>query len=219
MYFPDPVMASSINRFIVERKLSHGSIWGALFDDTKFVIRTRVRWTNYPLALRLGLNRPWPIEQHSGSVSRLSDAPFPALNHYQSEVALLRWRMRGEEIAAHAEEVARLQAEVLDLWRQLHVWMLPPTCDVPAMFTVCVPSQVRYSLSVALATQGIQTAWHYYPLHRLAPFKDCPYESMQVSDRLASELLVLPCQWVHTMLRLKINAQDLEFAMRRMITR
>jgi len=115
---------------------------------------------------------------------------------------------------AHSEYVATLQAEILRRWSPLLVRMLDPTCDVPAMLAIRVPSRFRYSLSVALAIQGIQTTWHYHPLHRLAPFQDCPCEPMPVSDQLASEILILPCQWVHTMLRQRINAHDLEAAVK-----
>ena len=218
MYFPDLMMASSMNRFIERKKSARRPIWAAVLDDAKSVIRTRVRWTSYKQAERLRLNRPWPIDQHSIPVSRPSDAPFPALNSYHGEVAVLRWRMRCEAMAAHSEHVATMQAEVRKLWSPLLVWMLNSTCDVPAMFAVRVPSRFRCRLSEALAARGIQTTWHYYPLHRLAPFQDCPCESMPVSDQLASELLVFPCQWVHTMLRLRINAQDLEAAMQWLMT-
>lgn len=216
MYFPDRTMASSVTRFIESRRSSR--VWAAILDDAKSVIRTRVRWTSYEHAVRLGLNRPWPIDQRSDPAPRFADAPFPALNHYQSEVSLLRWRMRREAMPAHAEHVATLQAEVLRLWSPLLVSMLDPTCDVPAIFTVRVPSRYRYSLSAAMAAQGIQTTWHYYPLHRLAPFRDCRCEPMPVSDQLASELLVLPCQWVHTTLGLRVNAQNLETAVKWLMT-
>ena len=118
---------------------------------------------------------------------------------------------------AHSEYVATLQDEVLKLWSPLPVRMLDPTRDVPAMFVVRVPSRFRDSLSEVLRTQGIETTWHYDPLHRFAAFEDCPCEPMPVSDQLASELLVLPCQWGHTKLRLRINAPDLETAMKRLM--
>jgi dTDP-4-amino-4,6-dideoxygalactose transaminase len=210
MYFPDPAMASSMNRFIEQNKSVRKPIWAAVLDDAKNVIQTRIRWRSHQHAKRLGLNRPWPLDQSSSPVPRLTDAPFPALNHYQSEIASLRWRMRSEAMPAHSECVANLQAEILKLWGPVRVRMLAPTCDVPAMFVIRVPSQLRYKLSVALASQGIQTTWYYYPLHRLASFQDCPCEPMPVSDQLASELLMLPCQWVHTKLRQTIHADDLE---------
>lgn len=214
MYFPDSTMASSVNWFIEKKKSSRRPVWAAVLDDARRVIRTRVRWRSYQLAERLGFNRPWPIDPRSDPGPRLSDAPFPALSHYQSELAVLRWRMRCEAMPAHSEYVATLQAEVLKLWGPVRARMLPPVCDVPAMFTVRVSSRYRYSLSAAMAAQGIQTTWHYYPLHRLAPFQDYPYEPMPVSDLLASELLVLPCQWVHTTLGLRVNAQNLETAVK-----
>ena len=213
MYFPDSMMASSVNRFIEKKKSLHRPVWAAVLDDARDVIRTRVRWRSYQHAERLGFNRPWPIDQRSGSVSRLSDGPLPALNRYQSEVAALRWRQRCEVMPAYSECVTNLQAEILKLWSPVHVRMLTPTCDVPAMFAVRIPSQLRYKLSVALAAQGIQTTWYYYPLHRLAAFQEFPREAMPASDQLASELLMLPCHWVHTMLGLRIQIQDLKAAM------
>lgn len=212
MYFPDFVMANSINRFIERKKSSRKPIWAAVLDDARCVIRTRARWRSYQHAERLGFNRPWPMDPRSDPGPRLSDAPFPALNYYQSEIAALRWQMRRETMPAHSDHVAALQAEVLKLWSPLLVRMLSPTRDVPGMFGIRVASRFRHSLSAALAAQGIQTTWHYYPLHRLALFQDCPCEPMPVSDHLASELLMLPCHWVHTMLRQRINAHDLEAA-------
>jgi dTDP-4-amino-4,6-dideoxygalactose transaminase len=215
MYFPDPMMASSVNRFIERKKSSRRPIWAAVLDDAKSVVQTRtIRWMSHKHAIRFGFDGARPINQPSGPVSRLSDAPVPALNPYQSEIAALRWRQRCEVMPAHSECVTNLQAEILKLWSPVHVRMLPPTCDVLAMFAVRIPSQLRYKLSVALAAQGIQTTWYYYPLHRLAPFQDCPCEAMPVCDQLASELLVLPCQWIHTILRLRINTQDLEAAVK-----
>lgn len=208
MYFPDSMMASSVNWFIEKKKSSRRPVWAAVLDDARRVIRTRVKWRSYQLARRLGC--PWPIDPGP----RLSDAPFPALNHYQSELAVLRWRMRCEAMPAHSEHVATLQAEVLKLWGPVHALMLSPVCDVPAMFAVRVPSRFRHNLSVALAVQGIQTTWDYYPLHRDDLYQDCPCEPMPVSDLLASELLILPCQWVHTTLRLRINAEDLQAAVK-----
>lgn len=213
MYFPDPAMASSVNRFIESKELWHKPTWAAVLDDAKSVIRTRVRWASYRHSVRLKLNRPWPpIDRGSVAGPRFLDAPFPALNHYQSQTAALRWQMRREAMPAHSEYVATLQAEIRKRWDPLGLRMMAPTCDVPAIFAVRVSSRFRYSLSVALAAQGIQTTWHYYPLHRLAPFQDCPREPMPVSDQLASEILVLPCQWIHTTLGLRINAENLQTA-------
>lgn len=211
MYFPDPTMASAVNRFIESKESWHKPAWAAVLDDAKSVIRTRVRWASYQLSVRLNLNRAWPIDQGVPG-PRLLDAPFPALNHLQSEIAAQRWQMRHEAMPAHSEYVATLQAEIRKRWDPLGARMMAPTCDVPAIFAVRVPLRIRYSLSVALAEQGIQTTWHYYPLHRLAPFQDCPCEPMPVSDQLASEILVLPCQWIHTTRRLVINVQNLESA-------
>jgi dTDP-4-amino-4,6-dideoxygalactose transaminase len=215
MYFPDPIMASSVNRFIAKKRSSRRPTWAAILDDAKRVIRVRVVWTSHKLATRLGIIRSWPI---SGPMPRVPDIPISALTHYQSEAAVLRWRMRCEAMHAHSEYVATLQAEVLNLWSPLRVRTLDPTCDVPLMFAVRVPSRFRYSLSEVLAAQGIQTTWLYYPLHRLAPFKDCPCEPTPVSDEWASELLILPCQWTHTMLRMRINTKDLEVAMKWLMT-
>lgn len=216
MYFPDPIMANSVNRFIERKKLLRRPIGAMVLNHARHVIRSRVRWT---YGARLRPNLPWPpIDQYFGPASRFPDAPFLALNHYQSEVAVLRWRMRCEAMPAHSEYVAALQAEALKLWSPLGVRMLGPTCDVPAIFTVRVASRFRHSLSEALGAQGIETTWDYYPLHRLAPFQGCPSEPMPVSDQLASEILILPCQWAHTMLGLRINAQDLEAAMNRLTT-
>jgi len=212
MYFPDPAMASSVNRFIESKELRHKPTWAAVVDDAKSVIRTRVRWASYRHSARLKLNRPWPIDPGSVPGPRLLDVPFPTMNHYQRQIAARRWQTRREAMPAHSEYVATLQAEIRNWWEPLRVRMMAPTCDVPAIFAVRVSSRFRYSLSVALAAQGIQTTWHYYPLHRLAPFQDCPREPMPVSDQLASEILVLPCQWIHTTLRLMINAQNLETA-------
>jgi dTDP-4-amino-4,6-dideoxygalactose transaminase len=212
MFFPDPTMASSVNRFMKSRELWHRPTWAAALDDAKSVIRTRVRWASYQHSVRLNLNRDWPIDRGFAAGPRLLDTPFPALNHYQSQTAARRWQMRCEAMPAHSEYVATLQAEIRKRWDPLGVRMMGPTCDVPAIFAVRVPSQFRYSLSAALAAQGIQTTWHYYPLHRLAPFQDCPREPMAVSDQLASEILVLPCQWIHTTRRLMINAKNLETA-------
>jgi dTDP-4-amino-4,6-dideoxygalactose transaminase len=212
MYFPDATMASSVNRFIESRGLWHRPIWAAALDDAKSVIRTRARWASYQLSVRLNLNRAWPIDRGSVAGPRLLASPFPALNPYQSQTAALRWQMRCEAMPAHSEYVAALQAEIQKRWEPLGVRLMAPTRDVPAIFAIRVSSRVRYSLSVALAAQGIQTTWHYYPLHRLAPFQDCPSEPMPVSDQLASEILVLPCQWIHTTRRLVINVQNLESA-------
>jgi dTDP-4-amino-4,6-dideoxygalactose transaminase len=203
MYFPDPVMASQINHFIESKRASRRSASTVILEDIKNVIHTRLRWISPQFAALIGSKRI------ASSVPRISDAPFPALNHYHSEVAAARWRLRRETMPAHSEHVAMLQAEVLKLWNPLSVSMLSPTCDVPTMFTVRVPSRFRYSLSEALRQQGIQTTWYFYPLHRLTSFQDCLSEPMPVSDRLASELMILPCQWAHTMLRLKINPQHL----------
>lgn len=216
MYFPDAAMASAVNRFIESKQLWYKPAWVAVLDDAKSVIRTRVRWASYQHSVRLNLNRAWPIDQGSVAGFRVLDAPFPALNHLQSGIAAQRWRMRHEAMPAHSEYVATLQAEIRRRWDPLGARMMAPTCDVPAIFAVRVPSRIRYSLSVALAEQGIQTTWHYYPLHRLAPFQDCPCEPMPVSDQLSSEILVLPCQWIHTTRRLVINVQNLESAVERL---
>jgi len=196
MYFPDPVMASQINNFIESKRRSWRSMFMAVTDDTKNVVYTRLRWISPQFA---SLIRPKHI---ASSVPHISDTPFPAMNHYHSEVAVARWRLRRETMPAHLEYVAVLQSEVLKLWSTFSVSMLSPTCDVPAMFTIRAPSKIRYSLSEALREQGIQTAWHFYPLHRLTSFQDCPREAMPVSDQLASEVLTLPCQWAHTMLKM-----------------
>jgi dTDP-4-amino-4,6-dideoxygalactose transaminase len=202
MYFPDPVMASQVKQFIESKRASRSSVSTAVLDDLRNVMHTRLRWISPRFTALIGSKRIF------SSVPRI-DSPFPALNHYHSEVAATRWRLRRETMPAHSEHVAVLQAEILKLWNPLSVSMLPPTCDVPAMFTVRVPSRFRYSLSEALREQGIQTTWHFYPLHRLTSFQDCPSEPMPVSDLLASELITLPCQWEHTMLGLKINPQHL----------
>jgi dTDP-4-amino-4,6-dideoxygalactose transaminase len=214
MYFPDVAMASSVNRFIERSELRHRPICAAALDDAKSVIRNRARWASYQLSVHLNLNRAWPIDRGFVAGPRLLDAPFPALNHYQSQTAALRWQMRREAMPAHSEYVATLQAEIQKRWEPLNVRLMAPTRDVPAIFAIRVSSRVRYSLSVALAAQGIQTTWHYYPLHRLAPFQGCPCEDMPVSDQLASEILVLPCQWIHTTRRLVISAQNLEAAVK-----
>lgn len=215
MYLPDSTMASLVNRFLERRKLAPQPTRAVVLDDVRRVIRTRVRW-RYGVHLRPSL--PWPTHQCSDPAFHPLNAPFPQLNHYQSEIAVFRWHTRSETMPAHSEYVAALEAEILKLWSPLCVQMLGPTCDVPAIFAVCVPPRLRYSLSEVLGAQGIETIWHYYPLHRLAAFQGCPCEPMPVSDQLASELLVLPCQWVHTTLRLRINARDLEAAMKRFAT-
>jgi dTDP-4-amino-4,6-dideoxygalactose transaminase len=213
MYFPDSAMARSVNRFIESKGARQRSTWAGVRDDAKGAIRTRVRWASYQYSVRLKLNRSWPpIDRGSVSRPRLLDAPFPTLSHYQSQTAALRWQMRCKAMPAHSEYVATLQAEIRKRWEPLHVRMMARTCDVPTIFAVRVASRFRYSLSVALAAQGMQTTWCYYPLHRLAPFQDCPHEPMPVSDRLASEIFVLPCQWIHTTRRLMINARNLEAA-------
>lgn len=213
MYIPDSTMASSVNWFIEKKKSSRRSIWAAVLDDAKSVIQTRtIRWMSHKYAVRFGLESSGAIDEPSGPVSRLSDAPFPVLNNYQREIAALRWRMRCEVVPAHSEYVATLQAEVLKLWSPVRVRMLAPACDVPAMFAVRVSSRFRYGLSVAFAAQGIQTTWDFYPLYRLALFQDCPCEPTPVSEQLASEILIVPCQWVHTMLRQRITAHNLETA-------
>jgi dTDP-4-amino-4,6-dideoxygalactose transaminase len=215
MYFPDSMMASSVNRFIERKKSWRRPTWAAVLDDAKSVIQTRtIRWMSHKNAVRFGLDGVKTIDPPCGPASCLADAPFPALNHYQSEIAALRWRQRCEVMPAHSECVTNLQAEILELWSPVHVRMLPRTCDVPAMFAVCIPSQQRHKLSVALAAQGIQTTWYYYPLHRLTAFQEFSSEPMPVSDQLASELLMLPCHWVHTKLRQTINARDLEAAVK-----
>lgn len=214
MYFPDPTMSSRVNRFIKSKGLSRTPAWTAALNEAKSVIRVRARWASRRFAALIGPKR---VDQPSSPVSLFSSAPFPALNHYHSEVAVARWRMRCDAMRDHAEYVAALRTEVLKLWSPLSVSMLPPTGDVPAMFTVRLPWRFRYSLSEALGAQGIQTTWHFYPLHRLASFRDYPREPMPVSDQLASELLVLPCQWVHTMLHLRISPQYLEAAMKRLM--
>ncbi len=202
MYFPDPVMASQVNHFIESRRSSRRSILPAIRDDIKDVIHTRLRWISPQFVAFLGSKR-------SVLSSPCINAPFPALNHYHSEIAIARWKLRREAMPVHSENVAALQAEILKLWSPLSVSTLPPTCDIPTMFTVRVSSRFRYSLSEALRKKGIQTTWHFYPVHRLAYFQNCPRELMPVSDQLASELITLPCQWEHTMLRLKINPQHL----------
>lgn len=201
MYFPDPAMAAQVSQFIQSRRSSRKSAFTAVLVDIKNVVHTRLRWISPRVVALIGSKRT------SSPVPRVSDAPFPALNHYHSEVAAARWSLRRETMPAHAEHVEALQAEILKLWNPLSVSMLPPTCDVPTMFTVRVSSRFRYSLAEALREQGIQTTWHFHPLHHLVSFQDCPREPMPVSDQLASELITLPCQWEHTMLGLKINLQ------------
>lgn len=69
----------------------------------------------------------------------------------------------------------------------------------PSAVAIRLPNQDRYEISKKLADFGIQTTWYYFPLNRLSFLQQYASEETPNTEKISSELLILPFQWRHTL--------------------
>ncbi len=216
LHFADREMAWGFKKFLRTKRRTRNSEFQCFVNECAEAVRNKIRWWNYTCAARLGLYRDHPAHRSAstGEEELFNLNLFPPLTPYQASMAAARWKMRQQCMTSYAEYVHNFATHILEAWQSIGVRVLTDVLDTPAIFAVRVPSALRYPLSAALAQLGIQTTWHYFPIHRLKAFAGCQAEPMPVSDQMASEILVLPCQWVHSALHLQLAPSVLAESLR-----
>ena len=100
--------------------------------------------------------------------------------------------------ARHAERFARTRQAIAHALGKDALDYIGLVSDTPSIMAVQVKPRTRYDFMAALATQGVQTTWYYYPINRVSRYQCYPAQQDIGSAAIAASVVVLPFQWTHS---------------------
>lgn len=139
---------------------------------------------------------------------------FPSTSIRNIELAIANRRLL---------QLKKYHNEIINLYEKLSIFcaknfgessmdIISDVLEYPTIFAVKLDPKKRYIVSEWLSKIKIQTTWYYYPLNRVKVFSDYQSEKTPNSDKLASEILILPFNLRHC---LKNNSQYLKILSKR----
>lgn len=144
----------------------------------------------------------YPVEKHLDrhlhkqlSASQNTYDTFRPISRLQESMAYYNWKCLKSKLLKQGARTEILQ-QIFSSYRynlQKPYEILMP---YPVILSILVSD--RYNFSTKMAACGIETTWYYYPLNRLAFFKDCVCEGTTGADYLAQNIIILPFQFHHT---------------------
>jgi dTDP-4-amino-4,6-dideoxygalactose transaminase len=114
------------------------------------------------------------------------------MNSHLKMATSSRWGEWEASLKRYSQNVDDLKSLCGHIWGEEALTLLP---QFPTIFAIRVKE--RFRTAAALSRAGIQTTWYYYPLNRISALSSYPSEGIPVTEKIASEILILPFQWCH----------------------